>query len=388
MQALRSKDAHTTAAALYSIFCIVGFPEIVQSDNGPEFVNAVIGALVDLLNADHRLITAYHARGNGAAERNVGLTIKTIRKLLDGAIIDWDLKVPGVQFALNTRVCENHGSAPFSLFFARAFPGFRRAVLPQPEGSVPLAVTEEVTPYTTIHEWEHIIKQMEEIVYPALREYRDKIIDKRAKRFNKMHKIVDYPVSSHVMAYDQTRTSKLDPIYEGPYKIVRRKGGAYTLQDHDGILLKQNYAPSQLIPVPEPAIPTKQDEIFTIERVLDHRDDGKGSYIYLIKWKGFNDTYNSWEPTKSFFDTQSIAIYWHSQSGNSKLQPALCALVLGDAAKLRRTNIHPLKILEEGDVLFEFLCFCVCVFVFALNYFQSNYLLTHNLSGKMEEFKA
>ena len=162
---------------------------------------------------------------------------------------------------------------------------------------------------------------MEEIVYPALQEYRDTITDKRGKRFNKMHKIVDYPVGSHVMAYDQTRTSKLDPIYEGPYKFVQKKGGAYTLQDHDGVLLKRNYAPSQLIPVPTPAAPTNQDEVFTIERIIDHRDDGKGNYEYLIKWKGYNDTYNSWEPTTNFFDTQSITIYWRSRKNQQLASP-------------------------------------------------------------------
>ena len=108
-------------------------------------------------------------------------------------------------------------------------------------------------------------------------------------------------------------TFKLAPRYEGPYKIVRRnRGGAYMLMDHDMTLLSRNYAPAQLIPVPDPAQPADNETVHTVERFLDHRTR-RGRLQYLVKWRGFDASYNTWEPESSFFDRASITIYWRGR---------------------------------------------------------------------------
>ena len=125
------------------------------------------------------------------------------------------------------------------------------------------------------------------------------------------------------MATDPLRASKLEPRHEGPFKSVRRnRGGSYALMDHDGTLLRRDYTPSQLIPVPKPASPIDTDAIFTVEQVLDHRLQGPGSYEYLVKWRGFDESHNSWEPSSSFFDISSITNYWRTAT-----KPADSALV-------------------------------------------------------------
>ena len=58
--------------------------KIIQSDNGPEFVNDVIRALVRITGIDHRLISPYNPRADGKVERVIGSTMSIIKKLLHG----------------------------------------------------------------------------------------------------------------------------------------------------------------------------------------------------------------------------------------------------------------------------------------------------------------
>ena len=146
----------------------------------------------------------------------------------------WDLECPGKQFALNTRVIRLHGSAPFSLFFARSFPGFSRAALSPPQSTQikDNMISADSNSSEAVEDWLEIITQMESVVYPAVRAHRDAHNARRMLQFNKSHKLVSFPVGSFVMAKDPIRAGKLSPIFEGPYRIAKRnRGGAYQLLD-------------------------------------------------------------------------------------------------------------------------------------------------------------
>ena len=159
---------------------------------------------------------------------------------------------------------------------------------------------------------------MEEVVFPAIRARRDAVNSKIISRFNSSHKIVSFPAGSYVMAKDATRTGKLSPFFEGPYKVARRnRGGAYLLMDHDGVLLGRNFAPSQLIAIPTPSIgDTCTDDVHTVEHIVDHRTRDRG-YQYLVKWKGYDASHNSWEPACNFFDVSVISSYWKSKNAHT-----------------------------------------------------------------------
>jgi transposase InsO family protein len=81
---------HTVAIILFELFCLVGFPKILQSDNGTENVNQIVAEIVKLSKIDHRLITAYNPRANSVAERFIGSSSNIIYKMLDGRLNDWD----------------------------------------------------------------------------------------------------------------------------------------------------------------------------------------------------------------------------------------------------------------------------------------------------------
>ncbi|KAJ3289199.1 hypothetical protein HDU79_004258, partial [Rhizoclosmatium sp. JEL0117] len=70
----------------------------------------------------------------------------------------------------------------------------------------------------------------------------------RAK-FDATHSVKDnrFQVGAYVMALPDTRNSKLEPRYEGPYRVVHAtKGGSYQLLDADESLLSRRHSPQQL----------------------------------------------------------------------------------------------------------------------------------------------
>jgi transposase InsO family protein len=68
LRALKTKAMDEMARTLWITFCDYGPPKILQSDNGTEFVNSIIGQLSQLYGIDHQLITPYHPRANGLVE--------------------------------------------------------------------------------------------------------------------------------------------------------------------------------------------------------------------------------------------------------------------------------------------------------------------------------
>lgn len=68
-----------------------------------------------------------------------------------------------------------------------------------------------------------------------------------------------------------------------------------------------------------------EEEEYVVEKVVDRRTNKGGKTEYLLKWKGFDDTENTWEPEENLDCADLIAIYnkgaktlKESQSGKNK----------------------------------------------------------------------
>lgn len=120
LRPLRTTAADIVARELWSLFCTFGLPKIMQSDNGSEFVNEIVRALVKLTGIDHRFISPYSPRADGKVERAIGTVMSVIKKELHGRSVDWPLFVPFAQLAFNHKVTTLTGSSPFVLMFGRA----------------------------------------------------------------------------------------------------------------------------------------------------------------------------------------------------------------------------------------------------------------------------
>jgi transposase InsO family protein len=182
LRPLASKSAYSVAQPLLRLFCDLGFPKILQSDNGGEFSNEVMAALKKLGGFDHRLISAYHHRSNGIAERAIQSTSHAIYKSMGGLISQWDEYLPAIQYTFNTRVVELHGSSPYALMFGRAPNGF------QDYRDTEMQLEKE-------SDRESRLLFLNSVVFPAVFEKVGRAHSKRQLDFAKSHRMLkeDYP---------------------------------------------------------------------------------------------------------------------------------------------------------------------------------------------------
>jgi hypothetical protein len=234
LAALPDKTMLSVSKQLVKWFSLVGFPRTIQSDNGKEFVNEVIAEMLTQLEVEHRLTTPYHPRANGVVERKVRDVLSLTKKCVKAKEHEWSKHTDSIQCAINSRVTALHGSTPFTIFFGtkrNLFKDFR----------------EQVQAHATEQELLERVDQLQDLFYPEVAKKAEATQKQMHDNFAKKHKAKSIPDGAMVMAVNFTRKYKMEPRYEGPYKVIRRnRGGAYVLMDRDGEVLGRNYAPSQL----------------------------------------------------------------------------------------------------------------------------------------------
>ena len=113
-------------------------------------------------------------------------------------------------------------------------------------------------------------------------------------------------------------TAKLSDKRYGPFKITNKFGNSAFQLDlpktwkihpvFNEILLTpfiEAEFPSQKKPSPPPPISVEGQEEFEVEEVLKSRKN-RGKLEYLVKWKGYGNEENSWEPKKNLSNTKEI----------------------------------------------------------------------------------
>jgi hypothetical protein len=303
LRAMRNSEMETVARKLWKIFCLIGWPRILQSDNGREFVNQVLQALMRLTGIDHRLISPYNPRADGKVERVIGSTMMIIKKLLFGAQHNWSIYVPFAQVTFNDKIASLTGSSPFALMFGRVLNQLKDYSGTRPDASI-----------ISLDNWKDHQDKILSIIYPAISDRIKGAKDKLAQTLTKHRRMLlpsSIPTGATVMIKDPVRENKFEPKYIGPYIIARRAyNGAYVLRDVDGDILDR-HVPIDQIKIVSKTSRDKDQNTFVVKKILKHRG-APGSYEYLVQWKHFSDEYNSWEPQASFNDISCITKYWSS----------------------------------------------------------------------------
>jgi len=312
LEPLKTKNAETITSLLFKLFCTIGFPKIVQSDQGSEFKNDPVKDLLTKLKTEHRLTTPYHPRANGVAERHVRTMKETLRKEMEGRVADWDLHIPLVQLQMNTRIASLHSSTPFSLFLGRSFAG----------------ISDFSSAESHLASEQELRKRLEyltNLVYPAISEKSKATQKKMIEKFNASHFLTDFPEGTFVMAKDYTSSGTLEPYYKGPYQVAQRTGhGAYILKDSTGQIEDKRYAPEQLKKISQ-SLDKDEEEVYELNKILRHVEpghkdypkdqldsEGNGPRLYEVSWKGYEET--SFIPYEEFVTKAIVTRYNKSRN--------------------------------------------------------------------------
>ena len=324
LRACASSTAEETAKELWDIFCIFGFPKILQSDNGHEFVNDLLRALVKLSGIEHRFISPYNPRADGKVERAIGTLSSVIKKMVHGSIMLWPMYVPFAQYAFNIKISSLSGCAPFMLMFGRK-PNEWKDFTKAPPTSIPFDYDVQLS------KWKEHQDKMVSLLLPAVSERILKSKNEMITRLNKTRKaLIPKPLSigTEVYLVDPVRANKWQPKYLGPYTIARRAhNGGYVLRDSTGDILDRHVPIDQLKVLSskerQPDSDEKdsvltdaqhQDVAYAVEAIRDHKGDNPSNYQFLVKWVGYPESENTWEPTTSFQDKEVITKYFKALS--------------------------------------------------------------------------
>ena len=106
--------------------------------------------------------------------------------------------------------------------------------------------------------------------------------------------LVRRPVNDHTGVPEG---GKLAPIYEGPYRVsALLENGNVQLRDLKSQGLCDVFHVTRLRPYLTYTSETPlEDDEYVIEKILDRRG-AEGNREYLIKWKGYSNKHNGWEP--------------------------------------------------------------------------------------------
>jgi hypothetical protein len=121
----KDNDGASAAQALDLCGMRFGYPQVISSDRGREFVNELIAALTKLRGVDHSLTCAYSKEEAGLIERSNKETVRHLSNIIFDRRIKgaWsDARVIGhVEQLMNNSPNRNTGLAPYRILFGAAY---------------------------------------------------------------------------------------------------------------------------------------------------------------------------------------------------------------------------------------------------------------------------
>ena len=116
---LKNKTAQEVVNKLSTeFFSVFGCPGRIHSDNGTEFVNSLMTGLKKRLGFVHTRGPAYNPQSN-QVERFHKTLSAMLRVMLPREDTQWDLHLPAITLAYNTKVCDATGVTPSLAFLGR-----------------------------------------------------------------------------------------------------------------------------------------------------------------------------------------------------------------------------------------------------------------------------
>jgi hypothetical protein len=219
--ALDVASAENCAMTLVNeIFLRYGVPRRLTSDNGTQFVSAVMQQVTYCLKIKHNFTPLYHPEANPVERKNRDL--KTQLAIIVQDSKNWAELLAPIRFALNTTCCSSTDYTPAYLTFGRELRSPRDNEVDFRQIMISENIVHEITPKLKRLS-EHLLKARE---VQELKEEQRKVLVDQSRRPQSNYKPGDLVlVESHpISKASQGVTAKFAPRRDGPYQIVRSHG--------------------------------------------------------------------------------------------------------------------------------------------------------------------
>lgn len=306
-------------AALYRdhVWRYHGLPDSVISDRGPQFASQLMKDLHSLLGVKRKLSTAYHPQSDGQTERTNQEIEQYLRLFINHRQNDWADWLAIAEFALNNRVSSSTQVSPF---YANTGRHPRMGV--EPRRNIKSEAAEDFALR---------MKKVHEEVEAALNKAADEM-----KRFADQGRIEtpEYKVGDKVyLDLSDIKTDrpskKLSHKRDGPFEITKVVSpNAYKLKLPKrynklhpvfNVSKLRRYTPPQIEgqrSKPPPPIQVEGEPQYEVEEILNSKLE-RGKLYYLIKWKGYTDEHNTWEPEDNVDRAKRLVRQFHQLHPNA-----------------------------------------------------------------------
>lgn len=271
-----------------------------------------------MVGTDHHLTLAESKEENAIVER----ANKEVMRHLRGIILDkrvqteWSTYLPLVQRIMNASVHSSTGFSPAQLLFGNTVKLDEGIFLPHKKG-----YNNEPEPETTLAEWAQKMQDKQaELIEIARQNQMSK--DQHHIMQAEAADTTEFPINSYVLVkYRDRPPTKFHSTWRGPMRVINFNKSHYTLQDlvteklrnfHVTQLKAFKYDPMDVDPA---EIARVEQNEFLVENILEHRHDGskrRTGYEFLVKWTGYDNSDNTWEPWEFVRDNKQLIKYLYN----------------------------------------------------------------------------
>ena len=280
-----------------NVYKLHGIPERIISDRDSLFTSKFWKRLHHLIGSGLRMSSAFHPQTDGATEQANRTIIQMIRQCVRPDQKDWVIKLPAIEFALNSARSSTTGFSPFQLNYGRN---------PSPM-------------IWDAHDEFPGVRKFAEKMKMAIMSAHDSIIAARVVntvQANRKWAKIDYKVGDLVylstknISLPKGRARKLAPKYLGPFAVTKvlKEGATYQLDLSEELLkrginrafhasLLKPHVPNDdrrfpgRLPSQLPGFGEKPKE-WIVEAITTHHGRGTNSEFEIL-WKAGDRT---WAP--------------------------------------------------------------------------------------------
>ncbi|GAA6018098.1 hypothetical protein JCM10207_006080 [Rhodosporidiobolus poonsookiae] len=307
-------DASRFAQLFYdNIFAQHGLPDDIVSDRGAVFDSSFWRTLSRLTRTKLSMSTAYHPQSDGVTERLNQTLEQYLRMFVNYQQDDWRALLPLAQFCYNDSFHSAIKTTPFHAAYG-FHPRFDVSFQPADDRFRDADATAFASRLATQNQ---VLRYELDLAAQRMKKQADKH-RREAPRFD----IGDLVWLNRKNIETTRQSRKLDSKFLGPYKIAAKVGeSAYRLELPDEVRLHPVFHVSLLhphrdnpfpdrIPQPPPLTIVDGQPELEVDTILDSRTY-YGKLQYLVRWRGFAPTHDSWESADNLANAAELVENFH-----------------------------------------------------------------------------